>query len=157
MRNKNRPKQNRPYNSLDDNEPFKKRRRPPSPREYRKKRRRCDNIWTTMEIPEQVDSIKALINFSYTYQGPNVNVEQLKLITGPLMELDRMVGLKNTKRSILDMIMHFSQGIHKKNEDYLHMVVCGPPGCGKTSFCRILGKILSGLGILSKNTFTVVK
>jgi SpoVK/Ycf46/Vps4 family AAA+-type ATPase len=110
-----------------------------------------------MEVPSSIDSIRDLLAFAYTYHGPNVNVEKLKGITEPLLELDRMVGLKTTKRTILDMIMHFVQGRHKKNEDYLHMVVCGPPGCGKTSFCRILGKILAGLRILSKDTFTIVK
>ena len=141
-----------------NNEPFRqKRKRPPSPREYRKRRRRDHDMWSIMEVPSSIDSIRDLLAFAYTYHGPNVNVEKLKGITEPLVELDRMVGLKTTKRTILDMNMHFVQGRHKKNEDYLHMVVCGPPGCGKTSFCRILGKILAGLKILPKDTFTIVK
>lgn len=131
---------------------------PGSPREYRKKRRRIDyDIWSLVEAPTEINDIKDLIAFTYTYRGSHVDVERLKAIIGPLLELDRMVGLKTTKRTILDMIMHFVQGRHKKNDDYLHMVVCGPPGCGKTSFCRILGKILAGLKVLPKDTFTIVK
>lgn len=127
-----------------------------SPREYRKRRRRNQYMWKSMTPPESVENIKDLLVFAHTYKGNDIDVKKLISITDPLLELDGMVGLESTKKTILDMIMHFAQGRHKKNEDYLHMVVCGPPGCGKTSFCRILGKILSGLGVLSKNTFTNV-
>lgn len=128
-------------------------------REFRQKRQKRESevFFDSIDIPKEIKTIKDLVTFAFTYRGENVNVKKLQDIAHDLIELDEMVGLKNTKRAILDMIMHFTQGRHQTNEDYLHMVVCGPPGCGKTSFCRILGKILSGLGILSKNTFTVVK
>lgn len=108
-------------------------------------------------LPKQINEIKDLIAFAYTFKGNNVNVSKIKNIEKYLIELDNMVGLKSTKRTILDMIMHYIQDRHEKNTDYLHMVVYGPPGCGKTTLCRILGKLLSGLGILSNDTFTLVK
>jgi len=130
---------------------------PPSPRNERKKRKREDTKWTIYEKPDNIKTIEDLIAFTYTYNDKFIDTERLKKIIPHLLELNKMVGLTAVKRVLLDMIMHFSQGNHKKNEDYLHMVVCGPPGCGKTSLCRILGKILSGLGILPKDTFTIVK
>ena len=129
-------------------------------REYRQKRQRRDQrdiIFEMLEIPKEINTIKDLLTFAFTYSGPNVNVKKLQKIAGELIELDEMVGLTSTKRVILDMIMHFTQNRHQTNQDYLHMVVCGPPGCGKTSLCRILGKILAGLDILSTDKFTIVK
>ena len=48
--------------------------------------------------------------------------------------------------------------MHKKNkeEEYLHTMIYGPPGCGKTTVAKIIGKIYQGLGILSrKGTFKI--
>jgi SpoVK/Ycf46/Vps4 family AAA+-type ATPase len=40
--------------------------------------------------------------------------------------------------------------------DFMHTVIYGPPGSGKTEVAKIIGRIFSGLGILSKNTFKKV-
>jgi len=40
--------------------------------------------------------------------------------------------------------------------DFMHTVLYGPPGSGKTEVAKIIGRIFSGLGILSKNTFKKV-
>lgn len=134
-----------------------------SPRDHRRKRRKIENNILipenieSYELPESINNIKDMIAFAHTYKGNNIKIDKLKKIIPILLELEEMVGLESTKKSILDMIMHFVQKRHTKNEDYLHMVVCGPPGCGKTTFCRIVGKILSGLNVLPKDSFTTVK
>jgi SpoVK/Ycf46/Vps4 family AAA+-type ATPase len=43
-----------------------------------------------------------------------------------------------------------------KNQDFLHTVISGPPGTGKTEIAKLMGKIYSKLGILSKGTFKKV-
>jgi len=40
--------------------------------------------------------------------------------------------------------------------DFMHTVIYGPPGSGKTEVAKIIGRIFSGLGILSKKTFKKV-
>ena len=40
--------------------------------------------------------------------------------------------------------------------EYMHTVLCGPPGTGKTEVAKIIGEIFSKIGILTKGTFTKV-
>ena len=48
--------------------------------------------------------------------------------------------------------------INKNNKftDFLHTVISGPPGTGKTEVAKIMGTIFSKLGILKKNKFNKV-
>ena len=56
-------------------------------------------------------------------------------------------------------IIYYLQNLHEKcNEEYLHTVITGPPGCGKTTVAEIIGKIYSKMKILSdKNIFKIAK
>ena len=145
--------------------PRKRRKRPQKPEVQQVQQQSLQPIpllgfkpeWVGQEPPHPVETISDLVKFAFTYKGSHVNIAALKAVVPILLELEEMIGLEKVKRSILDLIMHFLQNKHQKNKDYLHMVVCGPPGCGKTTFCRILGKILSKLGILPNDTFTIVK
>lgn len=138
------------------NEPPAK-RNAPEPRDYRKKRSRTDSVWAAFKTPEQVETVKELITFAYTYQGNSIDVQKIKNIVPHLQELDRLIGLEQAKRTIVRLIKHYTQGGHRKNRDYLHMKVCGPPGTGKTTLCEIWGKILSGIGMLPTKKFYKVK
>jgi len=40
--------------------------------------------------------------------------------------------------------------------DFMHTVICGPPGSGKTEVAKIIGRIFSSLGILNKKIFKKV-
>jgi len=81
-------------------------------------------------------------------------------IKAPLIELKNMIGMNKLKNSIVDQILYFIQEFHKvsntKNDDFMHTVIYGPPGTGKTETAKIIGKIFSKLGILSKNYFKKV-
>ena len=86
----------------------------------------------------------------------NINLEALHKIKDDLNNLNNLIGLKKIKESILDQLLYFLQGLHlvdNKNNDYKHMVLYGPPGTGKTEIAKIIGKIYSKIGILSKNIF----
>jgi SpoVK/Ycf46/Vps4 family AAA+-type ATPase len=86
-------------------------------------------------------------------------MKALHNIKEPLEELNNMIGMKDLKNNIVDQILYFVQQLHKnKNSsgEFLHTVIYGPPGTGKTDIAKIMGKIYSKIGILSKGTFKKV-
>jgi len=89
----------------------------------------------------------------------NINMKILHDIKEPLDDLNNMIGMKQLKNNIVDQILYFAQELHKnknKSGDFMHTVIYGPPGTGKTEIAKIMGKIYSKLGVLSKGTFKKV-
>jgi DNA replication protein DnaC len=111
-------------------------------------------------INVNIDSIDDLINLINKYPivdnvKYNIDIKLIHKIKQPLNELNSMIGMKTLKNNVLDQILYFSQDLHKTNNegDFMHTVIYGPPGTGKTELAKILGKIYSNLGVLSKQTF----
>ena len=66
-----------------------------------------------------------------------------------------MIGMAKLKDSVVEQIIYFAGGLDKGG-DFMHTVIYGPPGTGKTETAKIIGKIFSKLGILSKKYFKKV-
>ncbi len=69
-----------------------------------------------------------------------------------LIELNEMIGLKNIKNDVLNMIIYLLTKCSndKRNcQDMLHVVVTGVPGSGKTTFVEVLAKIYGKLNVLN--------
>lgn len=112
-----------------------------------------------LEISPPVNSIKDLIELGKTLKFyKNIDVITLWEILPYLQELENMVGMNSLKESIFYQIIYYLQGMHRRsNEEYLHTVISGKAGSGKTSTAKIIGKIYMSLGILSKknSSFTI--
>lgn len=117
-----------------------------------------------ININVSISSISDLIQLTKDYPKDltkeyNINMEVLYNIVDPLIELNNMVGLKMVKENIVDQLLYYLQGLHNVNNicnDYMHTVISGPPGTGKTEVAKIIGRIFSKIGILNKNKFTKV-
>lgn len=71
-----------------------------------------------------------------------------------LEELQSMIGMKSVKDSIFYQTIYYLQNMHSRNTDgdYLHTIITGKPGTGKTTVAKIIGKIYQHIGVLSKNS-----
>lgn len=101
-----------------------------------------------------INSIEDLIEISNSIKFyKNIDITMLWRIKPYLMELNEMVGMKELKESIFYQIIYYMQNMHKKNEseEYLHTILAGPPGTGKTTVALIIAKIYQGMGILSRD------
>lgn len=86
----------------------------------------------------------------------NINMESLHKIKQPLTELNNMIGMSELKINIVQQIIYFIQELHTNSHDFMHTVIYGSPGTGKTEIAKIMGKIFSNIGLLSKDTFKKV-
>ena len=121
-------------------------------------------IKETINIETEINNISDILKLIETYKiDPtikyNINMIALHSIKEPLIELNNMIGMKDLKTNIVEQILYFTQELHKNNNssgDFMHTVIYGPPGSGKTEIAKIIGKIYSKIGILNKGTFKKV-
>lgn len=93
-----------------------------------------------------ITNLKSLVQ---AFDHPKADVKQKELVEC-LKDLDSMIGMDKFKEQIINQILFFIQDMQEPNT-FLHTVITGPPGCGKTRTINILAKIYCKLGILESD------
>ena len=120
--------------------------------QYSEKKKRRPRIKLADAPP--INSIRDLIEIGHSIKFyKNLDTIMLWRITPYLEELNNLVGMQTLKESVFYQILYYIQGMHLRNqsEEYLHTILMGPPGTGKTTVAHIIAKIYQGIGVLSKN------
>ena len=136
------------------------------------KKKRLPIQWTDEEeayefqlLDERADTIDDLIRIGKQYKEKyepmkkrfNLNVRVLATLVEPLEELQKMVGMEKIKTAIYEKIILYLQGIENRNRDFLHTVLYGGPGMGKTEVAKLIGRIYAKMGLLSKGDFKEIR
>jgi SpoVK/Ycf46/Vps4 family AAA+-type ATPase len=118
----------------------------------RKKKR--DKPTLVLEMPPTVHSLNDLIELAKSIKFyRNLDTVMLWRISPYLEELNAMIGMKSLKETMFYQVIYYLKGMNKKsvNDEYLHTMIMGKPGTGKTTVARIIAKIYTSMGVLSKN------
>jgi Holliday junction resolvasome RuvABC ATP-dependent DNA helicase subunit len=101
-----------------------------------------------------INSIKDLIQLGKNNMFyKNIDTIMLWRLTPYLDELNNLIGMETLKDSIFYQILYYLQGMHQRNksDEYLHTILIGPPGTGKTTVAHIIAKIYQAMDILSES------
>lgn len=109
------------------------------------------------KIFSSLRSIQDIIKLQDQWDGVrhDPKLQRLINIIPPLVKLNQMIGLESVKDEIFKVIVYWIQNPH--TDEYLHTVIEGPPGVGKTEFAKIYADVFVRLGILKTNKFIEIK
>ena len=109
------------------------------------------------DVLKSIKSIKDIIKLENKWMNIKHNnvLQRLYNLIIPLKQLNNMIGLDNVKESIFKKIIYYVR--NPNNEEYLHTIIAGPPGVGKTELAKIYARIFANLGILKNETFIEAK
>ena len=122
-----------------------------------KKNKKSYNDFEINRILLNIKTIKDIINLENKWNQIRHNniLQKLYNIINPLKKLDNMIGLDSVKKSLFKKIIYYVR--NPDNEDYLHTIISGPPGVGKTELSKIYAEIFVKLGILKDDKFIEIK
>ena len=84
----------------------------------------------------------------------NNDFERLIDCIEPLQKLNKLVGMDEIKKNIVDQILFYSQRLN--TDEMMHTCLTGPPGVGKTTLGKILSELYCSLGFLETDNFKIV-
>lgn len=108
--------------------------------------------------PFKIETLTDLIDIAWSYQGDAFDWFRLWRLIPALTELNEMVGLKEVKEKIVNIVLYHIQDLSSTEDELcLHTVISGHAGAGKSACARILAKIYCGMGFLPTDKIVVAE
>ena len=154
---KKQKKDNKKYTKFDNDKNWFNKQKRSKPKNYvgvneDDKDKYLKKIFSNLNnINDIIDLQNEIHRFDYF---KNDKFKQLYMLIPSLERLNKVIGMKNVKDSVFQMICYFIHGLSGKGE-LNHCVITGPPGVGKTTLASLLGDIYLRLGFLKNNNFVV--
>ena len=117
-------------------------------------------VYLTLDLETVEDLIELGKAYGVKYSKENdynIDLVMISKLVEPLTEFNKLVGLNNIKKQMVEIILYYSLKLDNKNQDLLHTVIEGEPGTGKTELAQHIANIYAGIGILSRNIVKKVK
>jgi SpoVK/Ycf46/Vps4 family AAA+-type ATPase len=108
-------------------------------------------------IIKSINNIKDIMKLTPIWKQIRHNqiLYKLQYLTPVLSKLDKMIGLKDIKSEIFKKIIYYVKNKH--NNEYLHTIISGPAGVGKTEIAKLYAQLFVRLGILKTDKFIEIK
>lgn len=97
----------------------------------------------------EVNTIDDLLKID-TSKKYNFDVEKIDNIRKLLIKIKNFIGLEKIKKDLVHNIKYVLLNLNQSNHMY-HMVICGPPGVGKSTVGEVLGEIYCKLGLINSD------
>jgi SpoVK/Ycf46/Vps4 family AAA+-type ATPase len=109
------------------------------------------------EIIKSITNIKDILKLTPIWKQIRHNqmLNKMQYLTPILAKLDKMIGLKDIKNEIFKKIIYYIKNKH--NNEYLHTIISGPAGVGKTEIAKLYAQLFVRLGILKTDKFIEIK
>jgi SpoVK/Ycf46/Vps4 family AAA+-type ATPase len=128
---------------------------------YKREEKKKNNyVYLTLDLETIEDLIELGKAYGVKYSKENeynIDLEMISNLVEPLTYFNKLVGLNNIKKQMVEIILYYSLKLDNKNQDLLHTVIEGEPGTGKTELAQHIANIYAGIGILSRNIVKKVK
>jgi ATP-dependent Clp protease ATP-binding subunit ClpA len=127
---------------------------------YVKKYYPNDKSWSEKQIADffkNLNTIEDILKLKYKWYNVRHNLKLAKMcnLLPAIEKLNNMIGLEKVKAEIFKIIIYYIQNPHAN--EYLHTIITGPPGVGKTQVAKIYADIFVRLGVLKTDKFIEIK
>jgi len=110
-------------------------------------------------VRTSLNTLDDLVSIAWNYKETDDSFDWTKLwlMVPVLTELKNIIGMKDLKDRVVDLVAHSVRRAIPSSSDYFHTIISGPQGCGKTKVANIIARIYRDLGLLNSAKILTVK